>query len=233
MGFVNNLAGAGGVLALLAFDVAGLPPQVANASMRPAALAIAGAGAVGFRSRGQVLPRKALAWAAMTVPGAVLGTWLAIEMPEWVYEATLLGVVTVLTVQLLRPGRPVEDRRPAGRIAQVVWFSLLGLHMGFVQVGAGLLAILALSHVHSRDLVHVNVAKMALVAVSAGASILGFSTAGAIHWAAAGWLALGAGVGSFLASRFSVAKGSGMIRLVVLAICGVMMLRIGYRLFVA
>src|SRR5690606_38115367 len=54
MGFVNNLAGAGGVLGLLAFDfAAGLSPSIANASMRPAALSIAAAGAVGFASRRQ------------------------------------------------------------------------------------------------------------------------------------------------------------------------------------
>lgn len=231
MGFVNNLAGAGGLLALLAFDLAaGLPTTVANASMRPAALAIAGSGAVGFASRGQPIPPRAFGYALVTLPGALLGTWLAIELPGWVYDAALFSLVAFLSVQLLRKRR--GDSGPsvsASRTQMVVWFSLVGLHMGFLQVGVGLLSILALSHVHSRDLVHVNVAKMALVAVSASTSVVAFAAADAIAWGPALWLAAGAAAGSFAASRFSVRKGHRAIRAVVLVVCALMMVRIVFR----
>jgi uncharacterized membrane protein YfcA len=234
MGFVNNLAGAGGALALLAFDLAaGLPPSVANASMRPAAVAIAASGALGFRSRGQPIPPRALGYALWTLPGALLGTLLAIRLPTWVYEAALFAVVTYLGYRMLVRAPRADDPPPRStRRAAAIWFGLVGLHMGFLQVGVGLLAILALSHVHSRDLVHVNVAKMALVAVSSVTSLAVFACADVIAWQPALWLAAGAGIGSFVASRFSVAKGHGVIRGVVLLVCALVLIRILLRFLV-
>jgi uncharacterized membrane protein YfcA len=232
MGFINNLAGAGGALGLLVFDfVAGLPSVVANASMRPAALAIAAGGALGFRSRGQHIPRRAFGYALATLPGAMLGTLLAIRLPSWVYEVSLFTVVAYLGYRLLTGRKRDGDAMPrSSRAATLIWFSLVGLHMGFLQVGVGLMAILALSHVHSRDLVHVNVAKMALVAVSATTSIATFAVAGTIDWGAALWLATGAGVGSFAASRFSIRKGDAVIRGLVLMVCALVMVRVLLRL---
>jgi uncharacterized membrane protein YfcA len=234
MGFVNNLAGAGGAIALLAFDLAsGLPPAVANASMRPAALAIAASGALGFRSLGRRIPARALGYALWTLPGALLGSLLAIRLPEWVYEASLFAVVAYLSYRLIVPAR-----RPAAATAgdagwtAALWFALVGLHMGFLQVGVGLLAILALSHVHSRDLVDVNIAKTALVAVSAAISLLTFAVADLIAWGPALWLMLGAGLGSFVASRFSVRRGHAAIRWTVLAVCALVVVRILLRFFV-
>ena len=94
------------------------------------------------------------------------------------------------------------------------------------QLLFGLLAILALQHVHSRDLVHVNIAKTALIAGSAVSSVTAFATAGVIVWDPALWLALGAGIGSFTAARFSLERGHGAIRAVVLGVCALLAIRL-------
>ena len=91
--------------------------------------------------------------------------------------------------------------------------------MGFVQVGVGLVTIAALHRVLSRDLVEVNTAKTAIVAVTALASTASFAASGHVAWQPALWLAVGAGFGSFAASRWSVRKGHGAIRIVVLGVC--------------
>lgn len=228
MGFVNNLAGAGGVLALLAFDMAaGLDTLAANASMRPAALSIAAGGILGFRSRGERVPAAAFGYALWTLPGAIAGAILAIRLPTWVYDASLLTVIVCLTYRLLsRSAKTGQDHPGGSKLASALWFSAVGLHMGFLQVGVGLLAILALQHVHSRDLVHVNIAKTALVAVSAVTSVTAFAVAGEIVWGPALWLALGAGIGSFAAARFSLKRGHGAIRAAVLGVCALLAVRL-------
>lgn len=228
MGFVNNLAGAGGVLALLAFDMAaGLDTLAANASMRPAALSIAAGGILGFRSRGERVPTAAFGYALWTLPGAIAGAILAIRLPTWVYDASLLTVIVCLTYRLLsRPAKAGQAHGGGSKLASALWFSAVGLHMGFLQVGVGLLAILALQHVHSRDLVHVNIAKTALVAVSAVTSVTAFAVAGEIVWGPALWLALGAAIGSFAAARFSLKRGHGAIRAAVLGVCALLAVRL-------
>jgi uncharacterized membrane protein YfcA len=229
MGFINNLAGAGGVLALLAFDMAaGLDTLAANASMRPAALGLALGGILGFRSRGERVPAAAFGYALWTLPGAIAGTILAIRLPTWVYDASLFAVIVCLTYRLLaRPGKhPQEQHGGSSRLASALWFTAVGVHMGFLQVGVGLLAILALQHVHSRDLVQINIAKTALVAVSAVTSLIAFTIAGEIVWGPALSLTLGAGIGSFAAARFSLERGHGAIRIAVLSVCALLAVRL-------
>lgn len=229
MGFVNNLAGAGGALGLLAFEfVAHLSPEAANAAMRPAAIAIALAGAIGFVAHGHRIPPRALGYGLATVPGALLGTWCALSLPRWVYDLTLLGVIALLLLGFVRDRRGVPA--PASKPLAFALFAAVGLHMGFVQVGAGLLSITALRRVGDRDMVRVNAAKMALIGCSSVASVTTFAFAGAILWGPAIALAAGAGIGSFLGSRFSVRRGHRAVLAFVVAIAIVVLIRAAIRL---
>ncbi|MBI5850928.1 MAG: sulfite exporter TauE/SafE family protein [Planctomycetes bacterium] len=231
MGFVNNLAGAGGALALLTFElVAQLSPEAANAAMRPAALAIAIGGWLGFRRQGQGLPVGALRYGLLTVPGAVLGTWLAIRVPPAVYDLALLVVIAILVASLLR-NRGIEvDATPASPRGAYPLFALIGVHMGFLHVGVGLLSIVALRRVGDRDLVRVNAAKMALLACSSATSIVAFSAARAILWGPALLLAVGAFAGSYLGAVWSVRRGHRAVLVFVVVIASIMLARAAFRL---
>ena len=221
MGFINNLAGAGGVLGLLAFDlVAGLPATAANTTLRPAAVAIGLTGALGFLSKRRKIPARAFGYGLAAVPGAVLGAFLAVRLPAWVYEASLATIVVLLVAQQWRnrriaPDRPLATPHPA---LAIVAFTLVGAHMGFLQVGFGLLVMAVLGAIHSRDLVDVNAAKMAIVITTSVSSVVTLAILDAVVWPPALWLAAGAAVGSFTAGRWSVSKGHGAIRGVVLVI---------------
>ena len=237
MGFVNNLAGAGGLIGLAALDlVSGLgSATVANASLRPAAVGVTVAGVFGFLSKGRTIPRRAWAWGLATVPGAVGGAYLVVGLPPWAYRGVLIAVVSLLIVQQLLPRKPrTEDRAPVAQrslVGTMVLFTLVGLHMGFLQVAAGLLSMLAIGHAlrdpkASADLVQVNTAKVAMLSVASITSTCCLATTGAIAWRPAVWLAVGAAIGSFAAGRWSVRKGHGAIRIVVLAVCALVLLRL-------
>jgi uncharacterized membrane protein YfcA len=227
MGAVNNLAGAAGLLGLLALETAaGLDPLHANASLRLSAVALGVSGWLGFASGAVAVPRRAWLYGAMTVPGAVGGAVLAVTMPVWVYRTALLAVVLVVLAQQLRPSTAVARHRPwTGPLL----FLLLGVHMGFLQVGTGLLAIAALSSQHSRDLVEVNAAKMAVVLCAATASTLVLSGAGTVAWGPAAVLAAGNGIGSFAASRWSIARGHAAVRAAVVAISVAVLVRLVWQ----
>lgn len=230
MGFINNLAGAGGALGLLALDLgAGLEPRLANASLRPAALAIGLMGAIGFASKNQRPTPESWRFGLYTIPGAVLGAFLALKLPSWVYEAALLTTVCWLGAQLVLGKRSQSLQPIAPRRAQLAFLGV-GFYMGFLQVGTGLVTMLALRSVYSQDLIRVNAAKMIIVLFAATTSVITFSVTGGIQWGPAMWVALGCGLGSFLAARFSLARGQGMVRPIVLAVCVVTALRSLYHL---
>src|SRR5439155_5034385 len=101
---------------------------------------------------------------------------------------------------------------------------LIGVHMGYAQVGVGLLSTLMLSASIGGDLVAVTAAKSTLVILTSVASVGSFWSAGAMAWGPALWLALGTAIGAYQASRWAVARGSGAVRAVVLAVTALMLL---------
>jgi uncharacterized membrane protein YfcA len=218
MGAVNNLAGAAGGLGLIALEMAaGLDPTAANASLRLGAVTIGLSGWLGFKSRHRTVPARAWLYGAMTIPGAAAGAVMALTLPTWVLRvALLLTLVTVLLQQLRR--LPVGPAGPGRRWTAPLLFALVGVHMGFIQVGTGLIAIAALTATHSRDLVEVNAAKMALVICSSITATAVLATSGEVVWVPSIALAAGCAAGSFAASRWSVDRGHGAVRAVVLGI---------------
>ncbi len=234
MGFINNLAGAGGLIGLAALDlVAGLGPTSMNASLRPAAVALTAAGVLGFLSKGKRIPGRAWLYGLASVPGAVAGAYLAVTLPSWVYRAALVTVVVITLVKQLRkkpaPNPDAPRPRPVQTWVGLVLFSVVGLHMGFLQVAVGLVTMLALGRALSHDLVEINAAKVALLTVASCSSVAYLSTTGAIAWGPALWLAAGAACGSFAASRWTVRKGSSAVRTVVLLVCSFVLIRVAFQ----
>lgn len=217
MGAINNLAGGAGVLGLLAFEhLFGLPLETANPSTRVAAVAVGLFSCLGFVLAGRKIPRQAYWQSLLALPGALLGAQLALGLPPLVFRSYLIVVIVLLLRQQLRPIQPAEGTSP-------LWLRALGafcigLHMGYVQVGTGLVATLVLAKAYDRDLLAVNTAKSVVVIVTALTSATSLTIAGAISWTPAISLAAGCAVGSFAASKWSVKSGGDSVRRIVLTI---------------
>jgi uncharacterized membrane protein YfcA len=232
IGWINNLAGAAGAVGLVLLQwLFGLDIKEANVSLRLSALAIGVGGMAGFLSHGQRFPARMWVMGLLTVPGALLGSYLALNLPGWVYSTCLATVLLAVLIQQLRGLPPKEtpsgESPPKWLLALV--FTLVGLHMGFVQVGFGLVCILTLGAIHSRNLVEINSAKMALVIVSAATSTTSMAFSEQFKWGPAIVLGIGAGIGSFLASRWSVRKGHAAVRVMVIVLCGSVLAWLAWR----
>jgi len=219
MGAINNVAGGAGVLGLLAFEYAfGLPLAAANPSTRLAAVAIGLFAWLGFKNAGRTVPASAWLQGLLAAPGSLLGSKLALELPDMAFRVYLASVLVLLLWQQLRslPVPETAASRPAWLDAAGCF--LIGLHMGYVQVGTGLVAALVLTGVYSRDLLAVNVAKSVVVIVTSVVSVGTFAATDAIVWTPAIALAAGAALGSYYASHWSVAKGATAVRRVIVVI---------------
>lgn len=226
MGAINNVAGGAGIFALWAFQYAcGLPLAVANPSSRLGAIGVGLFAWLGFL-RGGVRPGPDVWRLAMfAVPGAFAGNLLALHTDELLFRAYLAAVLVLLLIQ---QGR---KRLPAGAPVAARWLgplgcAVIGVHMGFVQIGTGFVATLVLVTCYDRDLLQVNAAKSVVVITSSIASLAGFALAPiafagqppVIAWGPAVCLAAGTAIGSYLASKWTLVKGSGGVRRVVVVI---------------
>jgi uncharacterized membrane protein YfcA len=137
----------------------------------------------------------------------------------------------LLLVQQFRR-RAAPDPALAPRWLGPLGCSLIGLHMGFAQIGTGFVATLVLVATFHRDLLQVNAAKGVVVITSSIASLLGFvmaphllaGQAPVIAWGPAACLAVGTATGSYLASKWTVNKGSAAVRRVVITIAALSLL---------
>jgi uncharacterized membrane protein YfcA len=225
MGAINNVAGGAGIFALWAFQYAcGLPLAVANPSSRLGAVGVGLFAWLGFLRAG-IRPRPEV-WrlAAFAVPGAFAGNLLALRANDLAFRCYLTAVLALLLVQQLRRAPAVEATR--SRWLGPVGCALVGVHMGFAQIGTGFVATLVLVAAYHRDALQVNAAKGVVVITSSIASLIGFALAPAviagqrpvIAWEPAAWLAVGTATGSYLASHWSVGRGSQAVRRVVVVI---------------
>lgn len=227
MGAINNVAGGAGIFALWAFQYAcGLPLAVANPSSRLGAIGVGLFAWLGFRRAGVRPEPRAWKLALFAIPGALAGNLLALRANDLVFRGYLAIVLVLLLVQQTRPRRHADAPPTASQWLAPVGCTLIGLHMGFAQIGTGFVATLVLVSTYHRDLVHVNVAKSVLVIASSIASLLGFVLAPhvldqqppVVAWGPAACLAVGTAAGSFLASRWTVIKGATAVRRAVLVI---------------
>jgi hypothetical protein len=223
MGAINNIAGGAGIIGLLAFEHGfGLPLETANPSTRLAAVAIGTFAFLGFVRAGRTIPKQAYAQAMVALPGALLGAKLAIGLPPLVFRSYLAFIMALLLLQQLRGIKPGDKQSPAW--AGIIGCFIIGLHMGYAQVGTGLVATLVLANAYDRDLLAVNAAKCIVITVTAVVSTASLAIDGAITWVPAIALAIGCGAGSYMASHWSVKKGGDAVRKVVVVIASVALL---------
>lgn len=229
MGAINNLAGGAGVFGLIAFEHAyGLPLVTANPSMRPAALCVGLFAFLGYRRNGHDVPRRTWLQSLWTLPGVPLGSWLVLHLPDLVFWLYLCCVLGLLLRQQTRRAKPTAPPRADHPVLAALGCFLIGVHMGYAQVGVGLLTTLLLTATSARGLLDVTAAKSTLVVLTSVVAIATLGSAGAIAWEPAAGLALGCAFGSYQASRWAIAKGAGHVRVVVLTIT---VLTLGYAIY--
>lgn len=217
-GFINILAGGGGLLSLPALMLLGMPADVANGTMRVSVLAQSLEAVRGFDRHGR-LERSAIVPMLVptvlgTVVGSVLAIWIPVGVLKWVLLTAMVGMalLTLLapTVVAPPPGTPAIELRdsPLG------WAALFGcgIYGGLVQGGVGFLLIAALAGILRYDIIRTNALKMVATGVFGGVSLAVFMFAGLVAWVPAIVLALATIAGAHAGVRYSLKVDPKVLR---------------------
>lgn len=230
-GMINTIAGGGSLLTLPILMALGLPPSVANGTIRVGIVVQNLAAAITFHRKGFREYRLLRRLVVPVVAGAALGTGLATRLPDdllrIVFGIALAGWAVLL---ILRPGRFLrtpQEPRHAGALALGLG-ALVGVYGGFLQAGVGfpMLALLVLYLGYGA--VEANGVKVMLVLAYTMVSLPMFALAGQVAWREGVALAIGAMTGGWLGTRLQIRGGAGFVRWVVVvmvAVSGVAMLR--------
>ncbi len=217
VGFINTVAGGGSLLTLPVLIFLGLPPSVANGTNRVAIVVQTALATVGFKSKGVSTAPSNVYLGISALFGAIIGAYIAVDIKGETFNKILaIIMVVVVIIIIFKPKLNLEDvqERITGKHLwiSIVAFFFFGIYGGFINAGLGFVMILFLHYVNKMTLVRSNATKVAVVFIYTLAALVVFVLNDKVNWKIGLILALGNGSGAWLASRVSVNRGDGFIK---------------------
>lgn len=229
-GFVDAIAGGGGIISLSAYLAVGLPPHMALGTNKASAVLGTGISTYRFARGGHVRWDAAALSFLGGLAGSALGARLALVIPERVFIYIMLIVLPVLAVVLLRRNGFIISERALPRrrmlaLAALIGF-LLGGYDGFFGPGTGTFLIIAFTAVLGFDLLTAcGNAKVVNLASNIAAAVT-FIINGQVDYALAVPCALCAILGQFLGSTLAIRKGIRIVKPMILTVIALLMAKI-------
>ncbi|MFG2380687.1 sulfite exporter TauE/SafE family protein [Streptomyces avermitilis] len=241
-GWIDAVVGGGGLLLLPAM-LLGLPGSTpaAYALGTNKAVAIVGtAGAAVTYSRKTRVDvgtavRIGLAALAGSTAGAFVAAGLSTAVLKPVVMVVLLGVGTFV---ILRPAfgmAPSTEPVSARRVLAAIGLAGLGIgfYDGLIGPGTGTFLVLALTALLHLDLVTASAtAKIVNCCTNAGA-LATFAWKGTVFWQLAALMAVFNLVGGMVGAHTALKKGSGFVRVVLLAVVFALVANLAYNQWIA
>jgi uncharacterized membrane protein YfcA len=234
-GFVDAIAGGGGIIAVPAYLFAGLPFHTVYGSNKFAMSLGTAMSVRNYAKSGRIVWSVALAGVAGALPGAFLGTKLALWVPQdslRIILMILLPLVAVFT--FLNRGfgagsvQPVTGRR-ALALGCVIGLSV-GAYDGFFGPGAGMFYTLSLAVLVRLDLVKASGTTKVINMASNVSSAITYLVYGKVLFALAIPAMVSAMAGSFVGSRLAIKIGPKFIRPVILVMAGLLFVKVLFDL---
>jgi len=208
-GVINVLSGGGSMLTLPVLIFAGLDSATANGTNRIAIITQSLAGMIGFQQKKVEHDyTQSLKLSLVTLPGAILGAYIAVEMNETWFRYVLVGVLLFSTASLFIPlPKPEEGKTSTWSWLLYPSMFAIGFYGGFIQIGVGFLFMAVLYNLLHIRLVLVNVHKVVIVLIYTLPTLAVFWWSDKIDWGLGIALAVGSALGGWLAAYWSF-KGS-------------------------
>lgn len=214
-GFVDSIAGGGGLITVPALLAVGLPPHLALGTNKLQSVLGVGTALRHFRGSGLVRVRDWWIAVLCTFCGAAAGTLLIQRLsPDFLTWAIPVLLLVILVYTLASPDLGAQAARaqvPRGAF-QVGAGLVLGFHDGFFGPGTGAFWALALVTLVGLDLRRATAATKVMNVTSNATALLFFALGGKVVLTVG--LAMGAGqiIGSTLGAREVVRRSPGFVR---------------------
>ena len=232
-GVINTLAGGGSLLTLPMLIFLGLPPSVANGTNRIAILIQSIVTNAGFRSKGINTYPFSIYFGISATVGAILGAQLAIEIDGELFNKILAIIMVIVVAYLVLTRKStMEDlvERVSGKHLwiSIILFFFVGIYGGFIQAGVGFLMLLVLSGVNRFSLVKSNALKIVITGIYTVFAVIIFIINDKMNWEYGLILAFGNAVGGWFASRWSVSKGDGLVKIFLVIMVIIMAIKLWF-----
>lgn len=234
-GFVDSIAGGGGLITLPTLAIAvGAGPEAIGTNKIGGACAAAAALAV-YARRGHVNWGRSTAFTAWVAAGSFTGSWVAPLLPAQAFRVLLLLscplILWIVWKKDLWISREFSVRGPSASAATgspltiALSGALCGFYDGVWGPGGGTFMFLSLLFfAHFPLLEALGTAKFANL-FSAGSALIGYAVQGHIHAREGLLMAAAVSVGAFFGARHATRRASRIVRPVLATVTILLLLR--------
>ncbi|MFC3527861.1 TSUP family transporter [Paracoccus mangrovi] len=232
-GFVDSIAGGGGLITVPALMLAGLPPAQALATNKVQGVFGAGAAALSYARRGLVDLRAqtvpALIAFGAAICGALMVSWIPTQVLRYGLPVLLIGIALFFA---LKPGLNDMDRirrvSPAVFAATVV--PLVGFYDGLLGPGAGAFYMLGFVMLAGYGILKATAHTKLLNFASNLGGLLAFALVGQPLWLLGAAMAVAQIAGAMLGARLAMRIGARIIKPLLVVTSTALALRLIWQL---
>ena len=233
-GFIDAIAGGGGLIALPALVWAGLPPQIALGTNKLQSSCGTLLAVTRYMRAGLIQWRGLRLAAGITFAAATAGAWAAASMDPAVLRRVVPALLLAVAIYTaLNPGLG-DTPRPAriGRIAFALLFgTVLGFYDGFFGPGVGSFWMLACVLTLGQNLRTATGTTKALNLASNIAALAAFAFARCLRFDVAAAMIAGQLVGARLGSGLVITHGARVIKPLFITVALALAARLAWQAF--
>lgn len=221
-GFVDSIAGGGGLISLPAYYLAGLPAATAAGTNKLSACMGTALATYNYATSGKIERRIGLCAGFSALAASVLGVVVMKSLSDQTIRVLVMCCLPVAAIFTLRGHGQAVQRRAFSDLQTVLIALLIGCAIGFydglVGPGTGTFLILLFVHIFGLDDVTASGTAKVPNLMSNIAALVSLFATGDVLWL----LGLPAGLcsmaGAALGSRLTIRKGSKLIRAMMLCV---------------
>ncbi len=235
-GFVDSVAGGGGIISIPAYFLAGMPTRLSLGTNKLVACCGTALATGTYFKNGKVRVKESIISAAASLAGSLVGTGLALLISEQVLQAAMLIILPCVAVFLCLNrgfGRRADEKKPVGVQCAALCLGIgfvIGCYDGLIGPGTGTFLILAFTGLLGMDLLTASgCAKVSNLASNLASAIV-YCLHGNVRYPLAGIAILFSMAGNWCGSRYAIRGGSKNVRRVMFLVLGLLFIKMLYEL---
>jgi uncharacterized membrane protein YfcA len=221
-GFVDSIAGGGGLITVPALLIAGFTPVDSLGTNKLQGLFGSGSATIAYASKGHVDLRTQLTSAVLSFLGAAIGAALASVLPGDLLRAALpLLLIAIALYFLFKPNMDDVDRaqRMSPFLFGLAIVPAIGFYDGLFGPGTGSFFMLAFVALAGFGVLKATAHTKLLNFASNLGGFAAFAVAGAIHWKVGLVMGLAQFAGARLGASLAMRVGARLIRPLLVVVC--------------
>lgn len=237
-GFVDSIAGGGGLITLPAYLMVGLPTHVAAGTNKVVASFGTMVSSASYIKSGKVLFRIAIPTALCALAGSAIATRLATGIPDATLKILLLLALPAVAVFLAvkkdfgkdsdRPAKEMSRRREL--LTACAIGGIMGLYDGFIGPGTGTFLMMLITAFLGLDLLTSSgCAKIANLSSNIASATV-WAISGNVMWRIVVPAAICNMLGNYCGARFAIKGGSKRVRGMIFVVLALLFIKVGIDL---